>query len=178
MGIFDTFLFVDLVANLRHFWSRSGTLRDLRVREGAFSTIPLIFNHFRRIRRPLSGHKELDRAPCKPAGAGTPGVPKPGVFATAGGDLPTPKGPLPPAAAPSSPDYHAAPKAPLVGRRDPFGVARIPCGVAKKCIRGYNIGSASGVPRGAPGYPAEAGGLGPQDSTGGRGGTPGQGRPG
>ncbi len=115
-GILFAGLFVDLVADSRHFWSRSGTLRDLRVRERAFSTISLIFNHFRRIRRPLSGHKELDKAPRKPAAAGTPGVPKPGFFATAGGDLPTPKGAPPPAAAPSSPDYHAAPKAPLVGR--------------------------------------------------------------
>ncbi len=35
-------LFVNLVAGLRHLWSRSGTLRDVRVRDRAFSAIWLI----------------------------------------------------------------------------------------------------------------------------------------
>ncbi len=103
-----------------------------------------------------SGQRQT-RTPCPPPAHST------GLFAAPGGGLPSPKGPPPPAAAPSSPDYQPGPKAHLVGRRDPFGVARFPRGVGKNGIRGYNIYTHSGVPRGAPEGVGPRGGT--KDST-------------
>ena len=137
-------------------------LPDYFYGELAYEAGTLPFPGVCRLRLPVargsaaSGQRQT-RTPCPPPAHST------GLFAALGGGLPSPKGPPPPAAAPSSPDYQPGPKAHLVGRRDPFGVARFPCGVGKNGIRGYNIYTHSGVPRGAPEGVGPRGGT--QDST-------------
>ena len=60
--------------------------------------------------------------------------PKSDFFAISAGNLPTPRSARGSARVPSNSDCHTARKAHLAGIRAPFGVGRIPGGVAKKSV--------------------------------------------